>query len=93
MDEDNKDENLDEAMRKAFENPKEFYPAPEATPPAALGGATQESHVYGNLMTKIMKITSQDFSLGRCPFMLAVRFNPAKPRHNAKKKKNWDCLE
>ena len=36
LDEDNEDENLDEAMRKAFENPEEFYPTPEATPPAAL---------------------------------------------------------
>jgi hypothetical protein len=34
--EDNEDENLDEAMRKAFENPEEFYPTPEATPLAAL---------------------------------------------------------
>ena len=36
LDEDNEDENLEESMRMAFENPEEFYPTPEATPPAAL---------------------------------------------------------
>ena len=42
LDEDNEDENLDEAMRKAFENPEEFYPTPEATPAALLAGAIRQ---------------------------------------------------